>query len=118
MPGFQPSEADFQALRARGLNIIAPPMPMLLTLNDAGEIVPSLYARLAKSAGLEIITWTFEAGDPTDANNWLYVPISGAMTGEGQMLQALHVLAKDVGVRGVFSDWPGTVTYYANCVAQ
>ena len=118
MPGFQPSEADFQALRARGLNIIAPPMPMLLTLNDAGEIVPSLYARLAKSAGLEIITWTFEAGDPTDANNWLYAPISGAMTGEGQMLQALHVLAKDVGVRGVFSDWPGTVTYYANCLAQ
>ena len=40
------------------------------------------------------------------------------MTGEGQMLQALHVLANDVGVRGVFSDWPGTVTYYANCLAQ
>ncbi len=118
IPGFQPSEAEFQALRARGLNIIAPPMPMLLTLNDAGEIVPSLYARLAKSVGLEIITWTFEAGDPTDANNWLYAPISDAMTDEGQMLQALHVLAKDVGVRGVFSDWPGTVTYYANCLAQ
>lgn len=118
MPSFQPSEADFQALRAQGLNIIAPPMPVLLTLNDAGEIVPSQYARLAKSAGLEIITWTFEAGDPTDTYNWLYAPISSAMTGEGQMLQALHVLAKDVGVRGVFSDWPGTVTYYANCLTQ
>jgi glycerophosphoryl diester phosphodiesterase len=117
-PGFQSSPADFAALRKRGLNIIAPPMPMLLALNDAGEIVPSIYARQAKSAGLEIITWTFEAGDPVDANNWLYAPISDAMTSEGQVLQALHVLANDVGVRGVFSDWPGTVTYYANCLLR
>ena len=117
-PSFKPSEIDFQTLKAHGLNIIAPPMPVLLTLNDAGEIVPSQYARLAKSAGLEIITWTFEAGVSTNATNWLYEPISAAMTSEGQMLQALHVLAKDVGVRGVFSDWPGTVTYYANCLAK
>jgi glycerophosphoryl diester phosphodiesterase len=27
----------------------------------------------------------------------------------------LDVLARQVGVRGVFSDWPGTVTFYANC---
>jgi glycerophosphoryl diester phosphodiesterase len=26
------------------------------------------------------------------------------------------VLAKDVGILGIFSDWPATVTYYANCV--
>ena len=30
----------------------------------------------------------------------------------------LDVLAQDVGVEGVFSDWPATVTYYANCMAQ
>ena len=35
---------------------------------------------------------------------------------EGDMLQALHVLAKDVGVMGVFSDWPATTTFYANCM--
>ena len=91
---------------------------MLLALHDAGEIVPSLYARQAKSAGLEIIAWTFEAGDPMDEKNWLYAPIATAMTSEGQMLQVLHVLANDVGVRGVFSDWPGTVTYYANCLMR
>ena len=28
----------------------------------------------------------------------------------------LDVLARDVGVRGVFSDWPATVTYYASCM--
>jgi glycerophosphoryl diester phosphodiesterase len=28
----------------------------------------------------------------------------------------LDVLAKQVGVLGVFSDWPATVSYYASCV--
>jgi glycerophosphoryl diester phosphodiesterase len=27
----------------------------------------------------------------------------------------LDVLAKQVGVIGVFSDWPATTTFYANC---
>jgi glycerophosphoryl diester phosphodiesterase len=26
------------------------------------------------------------------------------------------VLARDVGIKGIFSDWPATVTYYANCM--
>jgi glycerophosphoryl diester phosphodiesterase len=34
---------------------------------------------------------------------------------DGDMLEVLDVLAQDVGVIGVFSDWPATVTYYANC---
>ena len=32
------------------------------------------------------------------------------------MYQALHVLAQEVGILGIFSDWPATVTYYANCM--
>jgi glycerophosphoryl diester phosphodiesterase len=32
------------------------------------------------------------------------------------MMDVLHVLAKDVGVIGVFSDWPASVSYYANCM--
>jgi glycerophosphoryl diester phosphodiesterase len=31
-------------------------------------------------------------------------------------MEMLDVLARGVGVLGVFSDWPGTVTYYANCM--
>jgi glycerophosphoryl diester phosphodiesterase len=34
----------------------------------------------------------------------------------GDLLKVLDVLARDVGILGIFSDWPGTVTYYANCV--
>ena len=93
-----------------------PPLPMLLTLNSDGKIVPSAYAQQAKAAGLEIITWTLEAGNPTAAANWMFAPIHSAMTSPSETLQVLHVLAKDVGVRGIFSDWPGTITYYANCM--
>jgi glycerophosphoryl diester phosphodiesterase len=32
------------------------------------------------------------------------------------MYLALDVLAREVGIRGIFSDWPATVTYYANCM--
>ena len=32
------------------------------------------------------------------------------------MYQALDALAQDVGVIGVFSDWPATVSYYASCM--
>ena len=35
---------------------------------------------------------------------------------DGDMMKMLDVLAQDVGVMGVFSDWPATVTYYANCM--
>jgi glycerophosphoryl diester phosphodiesterase len=31
-------------------------------------------------------------------------------------MRVLDVLAKDVGIIGVFSDWAAPVTYYANCM--
>ena len=33
---------------------------------------------------------------------------------DGDILVALDVLARDVGILGIFSDWAGT--YYANCM--
>ena len=32
------------------------------------------------------------------------------------MYLALDALAQEVGVLGVFSDWPATVSYYASCM--
>jgi glycerophosphoryl diester phosphodiesterase len=32
------------------------------------------------------------------------------------MMNVLDVLARNVGVRGVFSDWPATTSFYANCM--
>src|SRR5262249_27363116 len=42
-----------------GVKIIAPPMWVLLTVKN-GTIVPSEYAKAARRAGLDIITWTTE----------------------------------------------------------
>ena len=115
-----------------GVNIIAPPMWMLLDVNDYGKIVPSAYAESAKAAGLDIITWTFERADirngsrtgvDADGNpvaTWYYQfdnnPNAQAIKTDSDMYFALDVLAKDVEILGIFSDWPATVTYYANCM--
>jgi glycerophosphoryl diester phosphodiesterase len=111
--------AQLHALAAQGVNIIAPPTWALLTLDYNNRIVPSQYALDAKSAGLDIITWTLErSGILADGDGgWYYMSINGpALQNEGATMEALHVLAKDVGIRGIFSDWPATVTYYANCM--
>jgi glycerophosphoryl diester phosphodiesterase len=31
------------------------------------------------------------------------------------MYTVLDVLAQQVKIKGMFSDWPASVTYYANC---
>ena len=42
--------------------------------------------------------------------------MDAAIRREGDVYAVLDVMAKDVGVLGVFTDWPATVTYYANCM--
>jgi len=39
-----------------------------------------------------------------------------AVKKDSDMYKALDVLAKQVGILGIFSDWAGTVTNYANCI--
>ena len=77
-----------------------------------------LDARDAKAAGLDIITWTLErSGILADGNNgFYYQSFDTAVTREGDMMRVLDVLAKQVGILGIFTDWPATVTFYANCV--
>jgi glycerophosphoryl diester phosphodiesterase len=56
------------------------------------------------------------SGPLESGGGWYYQSIANAINNDGDMLTLLDVLAKDVGVTGIFSDWPGTVTYYANCM--
>ncbi len=109
---WKPSMTD---LAESGVNILAPPLWMLLTL-DGDAIVPSAYAVAAQAAGLDLITWTLErSGSLENGGGWYHQSVKDAITQDGDVYAVLDVLAREVKVRGVFSDWPATTTYYANC---
>jgi glycerophosphoryl diester phosphodiesterase len=110
---WKPSMAE---LKAQGVAILGPPIPMMLTLNDNKEIVPSEYAKAAKAAGLDLIGWSLERDGPLHKGGGFYHrPIRAAIDRDGDTLTVLDVLARQVGVRGMFSDWPATTTFYASC---
>lgn len=113
-----PRADELLRYRQEGIRVVAPPLFALLALDGGGRIVPSNYARDAKAAGLDIITWTLErSGVLADGNNGFYFQtVDSAIHREGDVMEVLDVLGRQIGVRGVFSDWPATVTYYANCM--
>jgi glycerophosphoryl diester phosphodiesterase len=114
--GYAAAVAGMSELAARGVRIVAPPTFALVTLDARNRIVPSSYATAAKRAGLDIITWTLERSGPLiTGGGYYYQSISDAIDNDGDVFELLDVLAQKVKVRGVFSDWPATVTYYANC---
>ncbi len=109
----RPSMAE---LAQSGVNFLAPPLWMLLALDDQ-QIVPSNYARAAAAAGLDIIAWTAErSGSLNNGGGWYYKSVTDAIKNDGDVFVALDAMASQVGVRGVFSDWPATTTFYANCM--
>jgi glycerophosphoryl diester phosphodiesterase len=112
--------AELERIKALGVRTIAPPMPALLAIEN-GRVVPSALARTLKEMGFDIITWTFERADLRQGASkagfyYAFDPAGEAIRTDSDMYIALDVLARQVGVRGIFSDWAGTVTYYANCM--
>lgn len=113
--GVDEAIASMQEIADQGVNIIAPPMWVLVTL-DGDEIVPSAYTNAAKGAGLDIITWTLERSGPlVSGGGYYYQSITDVTDNDGVTFELLDVLAQQVGILGIFSDWAATVTYYANC---
>jgi len=101
----------------QGVPILAPALWKMLTLDDKQKIVPSEYAINAKAAGLDLIAWTVERSGPlNNGGGWYHQSITGAINNDGDTFTVIDVLAQDVGVIGIFSDWPATTTYYANCM--
>ena len=112
---------QLQALRQEGVRYFAPPMFALLDVDAADRIVPSTYAQDIKHAGFKIITWTFERSDLRKGASqagfyYLFDPQGRAVKKDSDMYRALDVLARQVGIKGIFSDWPATVSYYASCM--
>jgi glycerophosphoryl diester phosphodiesterase len=114
--------AELASIRQNGVRIFAPPIPALLAVDDStNTLVPSQYARDIKAAGLDIITWSFERSDLRRGAAFggfyaAYDPQGKVVKTDSDMYLALHALAQDVKVLGVFSDWPATVSYYASCM--
>ena len=125
VPADLPTAAELTGYRNEGIRIVAPAMWALLTVED-GKMVPSQYARDAKAAGLDIITWTLERSGRiveevlptagTESPSYYYQSVLDGLSNDGDIFTALDVLAQEVGVLGVFSDWSGTVSYYASCM--
>ena len=105
------------AYKKQGIQIVAPPIFALLDV-EKNHMVPSRYAKNVKKAGLGIISWSLERSGvlAKEKGGWYFQTVSSAIENEGDIFVALDVLARDVGIIGMFSDWPATTTYYANCM--
>lgn len=115
------SRDELKQLKREGVRIIAPPIFALLDVSPSGRVVPSAYARDIKALGFDIITWSFERQDlrqgaTTGGFYYQFDPTGATIRTDSDMYKALDVLARQVRIRGIFSDWPATVTYYANCM--
>ncbi len=109
---------SMQDLADQGVQYLAPALWMLVT-EENGKIVPSRYAEEAKAAGLHLIAWSLErSGNLDKGGGWYYqsIPQFTKKHGDATIFELVHVLAQNVGVVGVFSDWPATVSYYASCM--
>jgi glycerophosphoryl diester phosphodiesterase len=113
-------------LDAAGVKYVAPPMWRLVEPNpkaseyDEYDMQPSLYAKLVKSTtNLKIITWTLNRSAPplSDGGNWYWQSLDGQGLNltEGSRYDLVHVLYTQVGVEGIFDDWPAVTAFYANC---
>ncbi len=115
------SAADFDAkvagLKDAGVIYMAPPMWMLLDLDSMSKMTTSTYGSFIKDHGFEIITWTLERSGPlTTGGGWYYQSVGDIIDRDGNQFELLHALHKEVGIVGIFSDWPATTTFYANCM--
>jgi glycerophosphoryl diester phosphodiesterase len=115
------SNQELHDLRQQGVRYLAPPMFALLDLDAQDHVVESQYAHDIKDAGFKIITWTFERSDLRKGASeagfyYLFDPEGRAIKKDADMYKALDVLARKVKIKGIFSDWPATVSYYANCM--
>ena len=91
-----------------GINIVAPPIFMLVQQDESAAfgLVESEYAKVAKENNLNIITWTLERISPYDFWD----------RRDGSVYELLYVLAHNVKIFGIFSDWPAPATFFANCM--
>jgi glycerophosphoryl diester phosphodiesterase len=116
LPITAPRAGLLRRYKAAGINAWAPPLFVLLDLDADGRIVPSRTARAARGGGARHPRVDARAfGQSRCGDQQFYRTIDSATTREGDVMEVMDVLAREVGVRGIFSDWPATVSFYAGC---
>jgi glycerophosphoryl diester phosphodiesterase len=111
-------EAFLDLLVSRNVKIVAPPMQRLVDPAPDSEylMTASHYANAAKNRSLGVIAWTLERSGP-GLTGFYWETLEGQVElNEGDRYNLLHVLLNEVEVLGVFSDWPATTTFFANCM--
>ncbi|MCL4160067.1 UNVERIFIED_CONTAM: hypothetical protein GTU68_062170, partial [Idotea baltica] len=75
---------SMQELADTNLPILAPPMWMMLSLDNDNNIVPSAYAIAAREAGLDLVGWTLERSGSLDSGGgWYYQTIKPVVKNDG-----------------------------------
>ncbi|KZZ87383.1 glycerophosphoryl diester phosphodiesterase family protein [Moelleriella libera RCEF 2490] len=101
-----------------GVKTMAPPMHYLVEAKN-GTMIPSAYAKKAKEMGLRLITWSLDRSPPLAVvhakGDYYYTSVKDVVKKDGDLYEYVDVLARQVGVAGMFADWSATVTFYANC---
>ncbi|TXR47801.1 glycerophosphodiester phosphodiesterase [Phyllobacterium endophyticum] len=90
-----------QDLYDEGIRTVAVFYPDLVSKDKDGKYSATKTLLAATKAKLDVIAWTVEYQTPSRGGDEIY--------------NTLDVLAKN-GAKGVFSNWPETVSYYASCM--
>jgi glycerophosphoryl diester phosphodiesterase len=105
-----------QPLKDAGVPIVAPPLYLLANRTSAtGPIAVSNYANIVLGMGFKIVTWSYERDGPLKNGGGFYHTGLSA-TRDGFDYEFLDFMVKKANITGIFSDWPATVTFYANCM--
>lgn len=106
-----------------GAKYVAPPMYKLVAPDTENKkIMASDFAKLIIERGLHIIAWTINrTGGPLEKSGstdyyWQSIQGKGLNLTAGSRFELLDVLYKEVGIKGIFDDWPAVTTFYANCM--
>ena len=92
--------------------------PVPESLEDLADGAADFIAALGLTE-VDLIGWSLERDGPLHKGGGFYhKSIRSAVDRDGDTLTVLDVLAKQVGVRGMFSDWPATTTFYASCTGM
>jgi len=109
-------KAWLKPLKDAGVPVLAPPTLLLANRTSANATIEvSNYASVALEMGFKIVTWSFERDGPLQQGGGFYN--TGLFADrDGFNYEFLDFMVKKANITGIFSDWPATVTFYANCM--